>query len=240
MYAESAAAKNPGLASFCRPANSRPPAPRPHRAGRRALGRPGDQPGRLPPPRRHRAAGPQRTDRVRGRAQAACQRPVLGHRARSGPATAARADAATHRRGLAMKHTLRVNPIACTGHGICAELLPELIELDEWGYPILDTRPVPPLARLRSTQSGRGVPRACAPARPYPLTFLVAGQPDWYLVDSGAEQVPDAVGEGQADCPTDDHSQDGAADIAAADSGAESASQGESDQDRGECHPDPP
>jgi ferredoxin len=43
-----------------------------------------------------------------------------------------------------MTHSLRVNPIACTGHGICAELLPELIELDEWGYPILDTRPVPP------------------------------------------------------------------------------------------------
>jgi ferredoxin len=32
---------------------------------------------------------------------------------------------------------LTVNPIACTGHGICAELLPELIELDEWGYPML-------------------------------------------------------------------------------------------------------
>lgn len=32
---------------------------------------------------------------------------------------------------------LRVDPIACTGHGICAELLPELIYLDDWGYPIL-------------------------------------------------------------------------------------------------------
>jgi ferredoxin len=32
---------------------------------------------------------------------------------------------------------LRVNPIACTGHGVCAELLPELIELDQWGYPIV-------------------------------------------------------------------------------------------------------
>ncbi|HEX6451889.1 MAG TPA: ferredoxin [Trebonia sp.] len=43
-----------------------------------------------------------------------------------------------------MKHTLRVNPIACEGHGACAELLPELIALDEWGYPIIDDRPVPP------------------------------------------------------------------------------------------------
>jgi ferredoxin len=27
--------------------------------------------------------------------------------------------------------------IACTGHGVCAELLPELIEMDPWGYPIV-------------------------------------------------------------------------------------------------------
>jgi ferredoxin len=40
--------------------------------------------------------------------------------------------------------TLVVNPINCTGHGVCAELLPELISLDEWGYPIVDPRPVPP------------------------------------------------------------------------------------------------
>ncbi|HET9897308.1 MAG TPA: ferredoxin [Streptosporangiaceae bacterium] len=39
---------------------------------------------------------------------------------------------------------LAVNPIACDGHGICAELLPELIELDEWGYPLLPPGPVPP------------------------------------------------------------------------------------------------
>jgi ferredoxin len=32
---------------------------------------------------------------------------------------------------------LRLNPIACRAHGLCAELLPELIDLDEWGYPIL-------------------------------------------------------------------------------------------------------
>jgi ferredoxin len=43
-----------------------------------------------------------------------------------------------------MPDTLRVNPIQCTGHGVCAELLPELIAADEWGYPIVDLRPVPP------------------------------------------------------------------------------------------------
>jgi len=45
--------------------------------------------------------------------------------------------------GTATGSTLRVNPIACTGHGVCAELLPELIALDEWGYPVTDAGPVP-------------------------------------------------------------------------------------------------
>ena len=38
---------------------------------------------------------------------------------------------------------LRVNPIACTGHGLCSELLPERISPDDWGYPIVDARPLP-------------------------------------------------------------------------------------------------
>jgi ferredoxin len=38
---------------------------------------------------------------------------------------------------------LRVNPITCAGHGLCAELLPELIRLDPWGYPIVDSAEVP-------------------------------------------------------------------------------------------------
>lgn len=41
-------------------------------------------------------------------------------------------------------HTLAVDPIACEAHGLCAELLPELVSLDDWGYPIVDSRPVPP------------------------------------------------------------------------------------------------
>lgn len=41
-----------------------------------------------------------------------------------------------------MSHRLRVNPIACEAHGMCAELLPERVTLDEWGYPILDDAPV--------------------------------------------------------------------------------------------------
>ena len=43
-----------------------------------------------------------------------------------------------------MTPKLRVDPISCEGHGLCAELLPELIRLDDWGYPIVDRTHVPP------------------------------------------------------------------------------------------------
>ena len=39
--------------------------------------------------------------------------------------------------------TLRLDPIACRAHCLCAEALPEAIVLDEWGYPILPTGPLP-------------------------------------------------------------------------------------------------
>ena len=32
---------------------------------------------------------------------------------------------------------LEVDRIACDGFGMCAELLPEIVELDDWGYPIV-------------------------------------------------------------------------------------------------------
>ena len=39
---------------------------------------------------------------------------------------------------------LRVDPIACDGRGLCAEVLPELITLDDWGYPIITGGEIPP------------------------------------------------------------------------------------------------
>ncbi|MBZ5733441.1 ferredoxin [Nocardioides sp. TRM66260-LWL] len=32
---------------------------------------------------------------------------------------------------------LRVDWPACRAHGICHELLPDVVRLDEWGYPIV-------------------------------------------------------------------------------------------------------
>jgi ferredoxin len=39
---------------------------------------------------------------------------------------------------------LRVNPIDCVAHGVCADLLPEWITLDQSGYPILQAPELPP------------------------------------------------------------------------------------------------
>lgn len=39
---------------------------------------------------------------------------------------------------------LKVDRIRCDGAGLCAELLPELVTLDDWGYPIVRPGPVPP------------------------------------------------------------------------------------------------
>ncbi|HEY0716161.1 MAG TPA: ferredoxin [Streptosporangiaceae bacterium] len=41
---------------------------------------------------------------------------------------------------------LRIDPTACAGHGICADLLPERITLDEWGFPIIRPDVPRPLA----------------------------------------------------------------------------------------------
>lgn len=50
---------------------------------------------------------------------------------------------------------MTIDRIRCDGHGVCAELLPELIRLDDWGYPIITPGPVPerlaPLAQRAVT-----------------------------------------------------------------------------------------
>ncbi len=42
-----------------------------------------------------------------------------------------------------MSWRLILNPIDCDAHGLCAELLPEVISLDDWGYPVIDRRSLP-------------------------------------------------------------------------------------------------
>jgi ferredoxin len=44
---------------------------------------------------------------------------------------------------MSRDHELSIDFAACDGHGLCAELLPERIGLDEWGYPVLRDASVP-------------------------------------------------------------------------------------------------
>ncbi|MEA2127048.1 MAG: ferredoxin [Solirubrobacteraceae bacterium] len=51
-----------------------------------------------------------------------------------------------------------VDPIACTGHGICAELFPEWIGVDDWGYPMIDPREVPDELREHAERAAKACP----------------------------------------------------------------------------------
>ena len=42
------------------------------------------------------------------------------------------------------ERVLHVNPIACDGRGLCAEIAPELITLDDWGFPMIEPGQIPP------------------------------------------------------------------------------------------------
>ncbi len=43
-----------------------------------------------------------------------------------------------------MSTRIVVDFIACDGRGVCGELLPERITLDEWGYPIVSNDEITP------------------------------------------------------------------------------------------------
>jgi ferredoxin len=57
--------------------------------------------------------------------------------------------------------TLRIiiDPVACDAYGYCAELLPEAIVMDEWGYPIVDGRPVAAELLATAARAARDCPR---------------------------------------------------------------------------------
>ena len=78
---------------------------------------------------------------------------------RTDPATAPVAPAASARARATRRRIaeLRVDRVACTGHGMCASILPRHVRLDAWGYPVVDDPRVP-------TTDGETAIRFC-PAR---------------------------------------------------------------------------
>lgn len=93
------------------------------------------------------------------------------------------------RRALDSGLRLEIDRIACDAYGTCAELLPEGIDLDEWGYPIIAPGNVPahlvdlakravdscPVLALRLVKVQAQAPVAAAPP---PIAPVLAARPD--------------------------------------------------------------
>lgn len=72
-----------------------------------------------------------------------------------------------------MKERLLLDPTRCDGHGICALICPERIDLDEWGYARVDPLPI------EDKRTRRRAARACAacPTRALSLAPTSRGHP---------------------------------------------------------------
>ncbi|MGC2191196.1 MAG: ferredoxin [Candidatus Dormiibacterota bacterium] len=65
---------------------------------------------------------------------------------------------------------LRIDPTACAGHRLCAELLPEMVRMDDWGYPIIDVGPIPPGLRQHAQRAVSFCPTLALTLRSDPAT----------------------------------------------------------------------
>lgn len=54
---------------------------------------------------------------------------------------------------------LVLDPVACDGRGVCAEMLPERIELDRWGYPVIDGTEIVPALVEHAVRAVRSCPK---------------------------------------------------------------------------------
>ena len=70
---------------------------------------------------------------------------------------------------------IRVDPIACDGRGLCAELLPELISLDDWGFPIIRDVDLPPGLMHQAIDTVKVCPKLAL--------RLEKGQATWHKVN---------------------------------------------------------
>ena len=57
-----------------------------------------------------------------------------------------------------MDQRIAIDWTACEAHGLCAELLPEHVRLDEWGYPLVDGTPVPSRTVKRARRAAADCP----------------------------------------------------------------------------------
>ena len=56
------------------------------------------------------------------------------------------------------KLQLVVDPVACDGRGVCAEVFPERIDLDPWGYPLVEDADISPTIQEHAERAVRACP----------------------------------------------------------------------------------
>jgi ferredoxin len=55
-------------------------------------------------------------------------------------------------------HRLVLDPTRCTGELLCAELVPELVDVDDWGYPVVNREEVPSSLRAHARRAASACP----------------------------------------------------------------------------------
>jgi ferredoxin len=106
-----------------------------------------------------------------------------------------------------MSERLRVNPIACDAHGLCAELLPELVRLDEWGYPVLSSEVVPPRLLKHARRAVAACPTLALLLEPAPRSPAPSPQGNGKTPDRGGRGREGRSTGGEVDAPIGDRTQ---------------------------------
>jgi ferredoxin len=68
-----------------------------------------------------------------------------------------------------MSERVSVDWVACQGRGLCAELLPERIVLDPWGYPFVDGQPLSPDLLRHARAAAKACPVRALRLLPVPV-----------------------------------------------------------------------
>jgi ferredoxin len=76
----------------------------------------------------------------------------------------------------AVGESVVVDPVRCEGHGICALFLPARVDLDRWGYPVVDSTPVTTRAeKQQARRAARACPRRALLVKPVESRPTTAG-----------------------------------------------------------------
>jgi ferredoxin len=79
-----------------------------------------------------------------------------------------------------------VDRIACDGYGMCAELLPEVIDLDDWGYPIIAGDGVPDELLEHARRAVAICPVLALKLEPRRAASVQRGQAGWHGPATGS------------------------------------------------------